>query len=554
MGDYLPNFINDFSITNNKIKHNAISIENLNMYKDILHLAIEIKESHKCGGYDTSTYTPVFSNDNNYNSYIFNMSDLEQFENFILRFGYNTLELYSSYVYYTENVRAINGNSTGFNQKNNRANYNSNYEKLCICVPVTQNYYRSYYTYYNSGNILYDLSENISVKNHNIKDTILSNNVNLKLTDLTKMNGVTLHHNKIVSGYLQDKSDLALYHYPNYTTIRIDSRVFTDFKTLKNMYIKIDNNEITDNISNFFCGVQIGVFGYNLKLSAFSSSQYYDSETGLFNLGAFLQANRNFINNYQIFGFALNSDEIMFYTDLLEKNENYNFIKNIVDNSNINASVNIFNSIGAIGDSYTAGSTRHSDNTWSDVRNQSYIAVMGKHAGVDYSNYGVGGASTRTYLTLSNGLARVLADTPKDFYMLALGINDTSLGLEYLGNINDIKQDYTQNADTFYGNYGKIISQVLNHSSNAKLVMVKIPLPGDNYASFSNAIEEIANHFNIPVINPFDDPFFSSNQYIIRPGGHPTVLGYVGMGYAYERLLSKCIENNLNYFQYSTVG
>lgn len=83
--------------------------------------------------------------------------------------------------------------------------------------------------------------------------------------------------------------------------------------------------------------------------------------------------------------------------------------------------VSIFNSVGAIGDSYTAGSTKHSDSTWTAEREHSYIATMAKRAGISWSNYGVPGAHTRSYLTAADGMKKVLATSANDFYFLALG-------------------------------------------------------------------------------------------------------------------------------------
>lgn len=342
----------------------------------------------------------------------------------------------------------------------------------------------------------------------------------------------------------------------NFSVLRIDSRIFTQFNKLTNMYVYI--KDVTENNIkniNFCAGVQLNKLGFNRFITDAKSSKYYDNTTGLLNLGKWLSTND--LTNFEIYGFTLKTNNLIFYTeDDSSLNTSVNTINEIINNKGIEPlynTVNIFNSIGAIGDSYTAGSVLHSNGTtWSDVTNQSYIAVIGKRAGVNYANYGVGATSTRTYLT--RGLQRVLTDTPKDFYMLAFGINDMALGNNYIGSIDDIKEDYTQNADTFYGNYGKIISQVLEHSPNAKLILVKLQIRGTNTDLFNTAIENIANHFAIPFINPYDDAFFTSSEYSIRVGGHPTILGYVGMGLAYERLINKCILNNLNYFQYSTIG
>lgn len=212
--------------------------------------------------------------------------------------------------------------------------------------------------------------------------------------------------------------------------------------------------------------------------------------------------------------------------------------------------VNIFNSIGALGDSYTAGATKHSDATWTAEREHSYIATMGKNAGVEWANYGVSGATTRSYLT--NGLPSALAGDPHDMYFMCFGINDQlNLGDEYIGTVSDIGD---ASADTFYSNYGKIITAILNHSSNARICLIKIPINDARYNNYNTAIDGIANYFNIPVINPFDDPFFTTDLYINQNDGHPTIAAYVGMGYAMERLFSKCVMNNINYFRYSTVG
>lgn len=216
-------------------------------------------------------------------------------------------------------------------------------------------------------------------------------------------------------------------------------------------------------------------------------------------------------------------------------------------------SVNMFKRIGAIGDSYTAASIVREDGEWDGAGYTAYIAVMGKRAGVEYGNYGSGGKNTRTYQNENDGLSWCLAADPCDFYFLALGINDVALGESYIGSVSDIHDDdYTQNADTFYGNYGKIIQQVKNHAPNARFIMVKLMAAWNE--NFNAAIEGIAEHYGFPVIDPMSDPFFQSSTYKDKMvGGHPTVVSYSGMGLAFERLFSKCVIENYDYFKFSTV-
>lgn len=218
--------------------------------------------------------------------------------------------------------------------------------------------------------------------------------------------------------------------------------------------------------------------------------------------------------------------------------------------------VGMFDTIGAIGDSYTQGSVYNSNGVWSQHPDHAYIAIMGKRFGIPYSNYGLGGANTRTYQTDADGLQKVLSDDAKDFYMFALGINDAALGTSYIGTSADIDiADYTHNADTFYGNYGKIIQQVKAHAPNAKMVMVKTMMrSGTKMDQINDAIASIAAIFSMPCIDPYDDPFFSSRLWSFKTNSHPTLPGYCGAGLALERLLSKTIMNNPEYFLYSTVG
>ena len=234
-----------------------------------------------------------------------------------------------------------------------------------------------------------------------------------------------------------------------------------------------------------------------------------------------------------------------------------NELQNEIDSIEIGgiiASVNMFESIGAIGDSYTAGSTRNSAGTWKDYRNLSWIATMGKRSGTEWKNYGHGGATTKSFLETTE-FANALSDNACDIYFFALGQNDGNQSLT-IGTVADIHDsDYTQNPDTFYGNYGRIIQQIKNHAPNAKLVMITNWVQGATWTAYDVAIRAIADHYSIPVIEPFDDYFFNLELYQdYKEYGHPTTLGYSSMGLAMERLFSKCVNDNPAYFKFATIG
>lgn len=180
--------------------------------------------------------------------------------------------------------------------------------------------------------------------------------------------------------------------------------------------------------------------------------------------------------------------------------------------------------------------------------------------GITPSVFALGGATTHSFKDVtdqrfySECLGKALAADPQQLYILALGINDTTYVTK--GTIEDITDDYTQNPDTFYGNYGSIIEQLMNHAPGAKFIIVKSFLPVSEYGRTTttyrytdDACEEIANHYGFPCIDPMDSEFFCCAEWVSgKRGGHPTAPLYAGMAKALGELLGKCILENYDYF------
>ena len=217
------------------------------------------------------------------------------------------------------------------------------------------------------------------------------------------------------------------------------------------------------------------------------------------------------------------------------------------------SSIAQFLKLGVVGDSYASGEiVLPPDYNFIDYYNLSWGQCIARRNGITCTNYSKGGLSTRSWLTSEKGQTLLTSSAPDNLYLLALGINDANnLGLEYLGSIEDIKSNYTQNSDTFYGNYGKIISIIMAKSNTAKIVM--LDLANDNnsslYNTYNTAIKNIAEHFGIPCIHENDDAFFNSSFYKDKSYGHPTATTYGGMALAIERLFAKCCVDNVSYFR-----
>lgn len=220
-----------------------------------------------------------------------------------------------------------------------------------------------------------------------------------------------------------------------------------------------------------------------------------------------------------------------------------------------------FEKFAVIGDSYASGEIYVADSSQSkgytvaDYYQKSWGQILARKYGATCINLSVGGLTTRTWLTNSHGLAKMLAEKPQELYLCALGINDEiSLGASYLGTIEDITNhdSYSDYPDTFYGNYGKIIEQIKDHAPKSKIVLMSMAyLYNATEDSFTAAIKNIANHYNIPFINIKDDAFYAKGS-IYKTGqsyNHPTAPLYAGMAQANERLFCRCAVSYYDYFK-----
>lgn len=222
-------------------------------------------------------------------------------------------------------------------------------------------------------------------------------------------------------------------------------------------------------------------------------------------------------------------------------------LQGIVDNEPY--SMSMFEEIAVIGDSFASGLIVNPPdytinvNKWS----LSWIQIMARHFGITATNYSQNGWTIKSFLqdVDVHGLAQLLQDTPKDLYYICMGINEDSSALA-LGTIADVKEDYTQNPDTFYGNMAKAIEQIQAHSPNGKIILCTTPYATDG--AINIAIQEIATHYGIGYIHTYDDPYFASSYYNDFKTNHPTVAGYSGYAMAYARLTYQAIKNNVNYF------
>lgn len=213
-------------------------------------------------------------------------------------------------------------------------------------------------------------------------------------------------------------------------------------------------------------------------------------------------------------------------------------------------SLSMYEKVAVIGDSYSSGGLYGIPGIATQGRHLSiaWLAVLGRRCGFTSRIYGVTGGNTYKFLhdtTSDYGISAMLADEPHNLYFIMLGINGDED--DNIGDVStDCFEDWTQNADTFCGRYGQIIGNIQNHAPKAKIVCIVPPQGVQRFA----AIEDVADFYGIPVTKTLDDVFFQSdfyndNQFV----SHPIGVTYAGMANAINRMYSKCVMDNVEYFQ-----
>ena len=226
------------------------------------------------------------------------------------------------------------------------------------------------------------------------------------------------------------------------------------------------------------------------------------------------------------------------------------------DELNDYSCLSMFKTVGVIGDSWASGSIHVPVSGYIDTYyDMSWVQMLARKMGFTATNYSKGGLSSKTWLSdTSYGLTKLLADDPLNLYIIALGINDNTQigdGTLTLGSIDDVDtSDYTQNPDTFFGDYGRIIGNIKEHAPKAVIVCLSVARP--NERNMDAYIKAIADKYEIPFIQLTDDDYFISG-YFYRSiyDGHMSAFGYSGMANAIQRLIqNNIVKNPLLYAYY----
>lgn len=224
-----------------------------------------------------------------------------------------------------------------------------------------------------------------------------------------------------------------------------------------------------------------------------------------------------------------------------------------------------FRHVGCIGDSLASGEVAShqtpdpqtgKDYRYHDLYDFSWGQCMARMSDNTYYNFSSGGQTTRSWLTTAKGAPLAFdGQHACEAYIIGLGVNDKNyLGNDYLGTIDDIDMnDYHNNEDTYYGNYGKIIQMAKELYPKAKFFLITNPKNG--YTDWNQAVRDIANLFdNCYVIDLFANYFNDYNDVNgliekCKRSGHYNAIAYQYMAEIIKNDINKIIYNNPSEFQ-----
>lgn len=231
----------------------------------------------------------------------------------------------------------------------------------------------------------------------------------------------------------------------------------------------------------------------------------------------------------------------------------YQNLEKIYYNNVNKMSFSMFENFGVIGDSFASGVFfDKSENKLDNHLNKSWGQILARKSGNICTNFSKGGLYCGDWLTdTDRGLPYLLQESAKELYIIALGINDVSKlsSVQPLGTIADINTDFSQNHNSFYGNYGKIIGNIKQHAPNSKIIIATIPYTSEGAMQINNAIVDIAQHYGLPCLKLHTNTFFQSSFFLDNMyDNHPKSFMYGAMANEYESMICNDIKVNTSYW------
>ena len=221
----------------------------------------------------------------------------------------------------------------------------------------------------------------------------------------------------------------------------------------------------------------------------------------------------------------------------------------------------IFRKIGVVGDSLSSGEFESLDKNgnkgYHDYYEYSWGQNLARMCGSECINFSRGGMTAKEYCeSFADHMRFWDPSFACQCYIIALGVNDIHNMGQEIGSVDDIKEDYTQNAETFTGYYAQIIQRIKAIQPRAKFFLMTMPRETsrriqEKSQAHRKIIYDIANYFDNTYVldiyenGPVYDDEFKKKFFM---GGHMNPMGYVYTAHMVASYIDYIIRHNMEDF------
>ena len=219
----------------------------------------------------------------------------------------------------------------------------------------------------------------------------------------------------------------------------------------------------------------------------------------------------------------------------------------------------IFRTIGVIGDGIASGAMstvfdeEEANQQNIEMFEYSWIQYMARYCGSTAYNFSDSGMNTSSLFTdpKYKEMFKELTDGKHlcQAYFIALGHSDFNMQMP-IGSLSDIDPlDFNNNADTYIGNYARIISTIKAIQPNAKIFPVLMK-NGETYSEYNKAIREVCTLFTENVYLLEMDQYSMERQDWEFTLGQGNTLGYLNYSYQISSYVDWYIRRYPDDFKY----
>lgn len=220
--------------------------------------------------------------------------------------------------------------------------------------------------------------------------------------------------------------------------------------------------------------------------------------------------------------------------------------------------MSIFHNFGVIGDSLASGNMEGVDSSgtyvYRDFLDYSWGKSIERATGCTYHRFSRGGQ----YLHDNNWFDEWKDKIETELcsaYIICIGFNDYNWLKEdpsRYGTIADIKSDYTQNPNTLYGQYAKMIQLIKSVQPKARIFLCNMEWNNTDDSRINTVISDLANHFDycylIDLYTYAHEPFWGVENIYKTGVYHKNTLGYQKMAWDVMSYIDYIVRHNMEEF------